>query len=148
MKIVKTAAVVSLLAMLCASQANAFGKREQRLMWGAAAILTLPHLLDHRHHNSYGASYGNRHYNTYGGKHHYNYNQGRYYAPNVVNTQPVVVQVEQPKPQIIYVEKANEADAGIPMHRRVKPHNYVYGGSQPLRVIVEHADGTATVVER
>ncbi|MDR2081025.1 MAG: hypothetical protein LBP54_03960 [Campylobacteraceae bacterium] len=145
MKMVKTAATVSLLAMLCASQANALGKREQRLLWGTAAVLTLPYLLSHnRHHNSYYAPS----YNYNSGKHHYNYNKGRYYAPQVVNTQPVVVQVEQPKPQIIYVEKANEADTSVPIHRRVKPHNYIYGSNQPLRVIVEHADGTATVVER
>jgi hypothetical protein len=140
MKMVKTAATVSLLAMLCASHANAWGKREQRFVWGAAAVLTLPYLLNHRHHSYYGSTYTDRHY--------YNYDKGRHYAPNVVNTQPIIVQVEQPRPQIIYVEKAKEEDTNILIHRRAKPHNYIYGNTQSLRVIVEHADGTATVVKR
>ncbi|MDR1615373.1 MAG: YrzE family protein [Campylobacteraceae bacterium] len=138
MKVVKTAAIISLLTIFCAGYANAWSKKDQRFLWGAAVGLTLPHMLVHRHHNSYyGSTYTDRHH------YNYNYNRGRHYAPAVVNTPPVVVQVEQPKPQIIYVEM----DTSVPMHRKVKPHNYIHGSSaQPLRVIVE--DGTATIIER
>jgi hypothetical protein len=74
--------------------------------------------------------YANRHYYDRG---YYHYN-----AP----TAPVVV--KQSEPKIIYVERAKE-DA--PMHRRIKTHNYIYN-QQPTRVIIEHADGTATIVDR
>jgi hypothetical protein len=137
MKIVKVTAIVSLLTMLCASNANAWGKKEQGFLLGAAAVLTLPHLIDSRHHYKSNV-YTDRRY--YDGGHHYRY------APNVVHA-PTIVKVEQSKPQIIYVE-TNKEDANIPMHRKIKSHNYIYSDHQPTRVIIEHADGSATVVER
>ncbi|MDR2100456.1 MAG: hypothetical protein LBP40_06505 [Campylobacteraceae bacterium] len=138
MKILKTTAIISLLAMLCASSASAWGKREQNFLWGTAALITLPYLFGH-HKNSTPSYIDRRYYDT-----------GRYHAPNVVHHTPTtIVNVEPSRPQIIYVEKVKD-DNNVPIHRRVKSHNYIYGSNQqqPTRVIVEHADGTVSVVER
>ncbi|MDR1975930.1 MAG: hypothetical protein LBQ18_02930 [Campylobacteraceae bacterium] len=124
MKMFKTAAIISLLTMLCAVNASAWGKKEQGILIGAAAALTLPHLLNNHRYDSSGYYNNNFRYST-------DILYARPSAPTVVN-------------KVIYVEK----NGNDPMHRRAKFHNYIHDQQQPTRVIVEHADGTVTIIER
>ncbi|MDR2635688.1 MAG: hypothetical protein LBC08_02535 [Campylobacteraceae bacterium] len=125
----KTIVIASLLVMICSAPANAWGKREQGFLLGAATVLTLPHLINHNRHYDESARY---------------YNDGYYrYAPNTAyrsNTPTTVVNIEQNAPEVIYIER----DDGIPMHRKVKTHNYI-NNKQVDHIIIERK---ITVVNR
>ncbi|MDR0666954.1 MAG: hypothetical protein LBF71_06055 [Campylobacteraceae bacterium] len=132
MNLVKTVVIASLLVMICTVPANAWGKKEQGFLLGAATALTLPHLLHSRPYYQSNAHIGR-----------YYHDRDRHYTPNIVHA-PTIVKVEQSRPQIIYVQTD---DVSVPAHRKVKSHNYIHNNN-PQRVIIEHANGAVTIVER
>jgi hypothetical protein len=122
MKAIKTVAVISLITVLSAVNANAWGKKEQGILIGAGAALLLPPLLQ------LGKSSHNQHY---------------------MSTQPA-----QYTQQIRYVEPRQTTYIIQPQkydftHRKSKNHNYInrkdYAGET---IIIEHADGSRTIIEK
>ncbi|MDR0761970.1 MAG: hypothetical protein LBF13_02840 [Campylobacteraceae bacterium] len=112
MKLCKTMIVASLLIIACSIPANAWGKKEQGFLLGAATALTLPYLIsNHRYHEPV---------KHYGGHHRY--------APNTVYTHTNA-------PTIIYIENVQNDD-NIPPHRRVKSHHYINNQQADRKVII------------
>jgi hypothetical protein len=120
MKAIKTIAAIALITTLAAANAQAWGKKEQGILIGAGAALMLPHLLNP---------------NTY-----------TYKEPVRYVEQPVqyVYQTRYAEPKVIYVEK----DDGRFSHRRAKRHNYINNRGAGDKVIIEHSDGSRTIVYR
>ncbi|MDR0580235.1 MAG: hypothetical protein LBG21_06500 [Campylobacteraceae bacterium] len=120
MKVIKTAAIISLITMLSAVNANAWGKKEQGILIGVGAALLLPSLLAGK--------------NT-----HYTQQPIQYIQPS----QPV--QYIKP-PQTTHIVKAQKYN--FP-HHKPKNHSYVnrkdYGSET---IIIEHADGSRTIIEK
>ncbi|MDR3178330.1 MAG: hypothetical protein LBT96_05045 [Campylobacteraceae bacterium] len=123
MKIVKTAAIVSLMVMLGAANANAWGKKEQGILIGVGATLLLPPLLQI-------------------GKNSYDrlYNQPYYVQ------QPIRPVQHAKPPQTTYIVQPQKYD--FP-HHRPKDHSYINrNGYAGETIIIEHADGSRTIVQK
>jgi hypothetical protein len=120
MKAIKTVAIVSLITMLSAVNANAWGKKEQGILIGVGAALLLPTLLAGK----------NTHYSE----------------QPVQYTQPIQYTQHIKPPQTTYIVKAPKYDFS---HRKPKNHDYInrkdYGSKT---IIIEHADGSRTIIER
>ena len=120
MKAIKTIAAIALITTLGAANAQAWGKKEQGILIGAGAALMLPHLLR---------------------SNAYTYNQPVRYVDQPVQ---YVYETRYSEPKVIYVER----DDGRFSHRRAKHHKYINNRGANDKVIVEHSDGSRTIIYR
>ncbi|MDR0407776.1 MAG: hypothetical protein LBH45_02490 [Campylobacteraceae bacterium] len=130
MRVIKTAAIVLLAIIFSAPNANAWGKKEQGILIGAGAALLLPQLL-------YSENYHNR------DSRYIQHQPARHTERPVKYVQPV--EYVQPQ-QTTYIIQPQKYDFS---HHKQKNHNYInkkdYGGE---RIIIEHPDGSRTVIEK
>ncbi|MDR1008168.1 MAG: hypothetical protein LBL65_06360 [Campylobacteraceae bacterium] len=116
----KTIIMALLFVVMFSIPANAWGKKEQGFLLGAATAVTLPHLINHRHYEP--ARYYSGHYR----------NRDILYArPD----EPTIINIERDAPEIIYIENVKNDD-NILMHRRVRTHNYL-NNRQADRIIIQ-----------
>ncbi|MDR3345667.1 MAG: hypothetical protein LBS73_00690 [Campylobacteraceae bacterium] len=124
MKAIKTIAIVSLIAMLGAVNAQAWGKKEQGILIGAGAALLLPPLLQAA-------------------------TTPRYSEPVRYVEQPMRYTQRVEQPRVIYVDRYIDRDERGFSHRTARGHNYINNQNQGGdRIIIEHADGTRTIIDR
>ncbi|MFV0480818.1 MAG: hypothetical protein ACK5LP_02415 [Campylobacteraceae bacterium] len=140
-KAIKTVAVVTVIAMLSVVNANAWGKKEQGVLIGASAALLLPALLNAGKSNNYA---NDRVVYRTQPQVQYVQPQVQYVQPQVQYVQP---QVQYVQPQTQYVQQEIQYVQPTLPNRQVKKHTYINRPNPGEMVIIEHSDGSRTVIE-